>query len=314
MTSIPPANHLLFADLDVEAFPDHPIGKETWYAVGGHADMMLRPRTTEALSKIVRRCNESDVPIRILGSGANLLIADEGVGGIVLKLDHPHFKEVRYNLEGAPEFIRAMAGADMQKTMHETVKRGLGGLEQMAGIPASVGGAIRMNAGGAFGEIADSVHAVACLNRRGETVVYPREALQMEYRTTNLPDAPILWTTFEMKDRDPLNLRERVREIFQYKKKSQPMADKSAGCAFRNPIDPKTGERISAGMLIDQAKLKGRGVGEAEVSERHGNFLVMKTGAGKATDLIRLIDLVRKAVSADSGIELQTEVVIWDRK
>ena len=313
MTRIPPASHLLFADLDVEAFPDHPIGKETWYAVGGHADMMLRPRTTEALAKIVRRCNEADVPLRILGSGANLLVADEGVGGIVLKLDHPHFKEVRYNLDGAPEIIRAMAGADMQKTMHETVKRGLGGLEQMAGIPASVGGAIRMNAGGAFGEIADTLHAVACLDRRGETVVYPREALQMEYRSTNLPDTPILWATFEVQDRDPLILRERVREIFQYKKKSQPMADKSAGCAFRNPIDPATGERISAGMLIERADLKGRSVGDAEVSRRHGNFLVMKTGAGKATDLIRLIDVVKKEVGEDSGIELQTEVVIWDR-
>lgn len=311
--SIPPTNHLLFADLDVEVLPDHPIGKETWYAVGGRADMLLRPRTTEALAKIVRRCNEGDVPIRILGSGANLLIADEGVDGIVVTLDHPHFKEVSYNLDGAPELIRAMAGADMQKTMHETVRRGLGGLEQMAGIPASMGGALRMNAGGAFGEIADSLHAVACLDRRGEIVIYPRESLQMDYRTTNLPDAPILWATFKLQDRDPLLLRERVMEIFQYKRKSQPMADKSAGCAFRNPIDPGTGERISAGMLIDRANLKGRSVGEAEVSQCHGNFLVMKTGAGKASDLIRLIDVVKKEVHADSGIELQTEVVIWDR-
>ncbi|MBB48876.1 MAG: UDP-N-acetylenolpyruvoylglucosamine reductase [Phycisphaerae bacterium] len=311
--SVPPANHLLFADLDVEALPDHPIGKDTWYAVGGRADMLLRPRTTEALSRIVRRCHESDVPVRILGSGANLLVADEGVGGIVVSLDHPHFKEVSYNLDGAPELIRAMAGADMQKTMHETVRRGLGGLEQMAGIPASIGGALTMNAGGAFGEIADSLHAVACLDRRGEIVIYPRESLEMGYRTTNLPDAPILWGTFKLMDRDPLLLRERVKEIFQYKRKSQPMADKSAGCAFRNPIDPQTGERISAGMLIDRANLKGRCVGEAEVSQCHGNFLVMKTGAGKASDLVRLIDVVKQAVHADSGIELETEVVIWDR-
>ena len=135
----------------------------------------------------------------------------------------------------------------------------------------------------------------------------------MEYRTTNLPDAPILWATFEVQDRDPLILRERVREIFQYKKKSQPMADKSAGCAFKNPVDPATGERVSAGMLIDRANLKGRSIGDAEVSQRHGNFLVMKTGAGKATDLIRLIDVVKKEVGENSGIELQTEVVIWDR-
>ena len=311
--SVPPANHLLFADLDVEAHPDHPIGKETWYAVGGRADMLLRPRTTEALATIVRRCQESDVPVRVLGSGANLLVADEGVGGIVVTLDHPHFKEVSYNLDGAPELIRAMAGADMQKTMHETVRRGLGGLEQMAGIPASIGGALRMNAGGAFGEISDSLHAVACLDRRGEIVIYPRESLQMGYRTTNLPEAPILWATFKLTDRDPLLLRERVKEIFQYKSKSQPMADKSAGCAFRNPIDPTTGQRISAGRLIDRANLKGRCVGEAEVSRCHGNFLVMKTGTGKASDLLRLIDLVKTEVHADSGIELETEVVIWNR-
>ena len=120
MSSIPPASHLLFADLEVDAFPDHPIGKDTWYAVGGHADMLLRPRTTEALSTIMRRCHESDVPIRILGSGANLLIADEGVDGIVIKTgSSPTSRRCATNLEGAPEIIRAMAGADMQKTMHE---------------------------------------------------------------------------------------------------------------------------------------------------------------------------------------------------
>ena len=222
-------------------------------------------RSADALATLVRRCKENEIPVRIR-SGANLLVADEGVDGVVIRLDQPAFREVSYNADGAVEAARAMAGADMARTLNETVRRGLAGLQQMAGIPASIGGAIRMNAGGAFGSIGDAVHSVACLDDGGEIVVYPASELRFEYRQTNLPHRIILWAAFHLEDDDPRALRNRVLEIFNYKRSTQPMADASAGCTFKNPVDPATGERTSAGGLIDRAGLKGHRIGSAEVS------------------------------------------------
>lgn len=305
----------LFADLAVDVVPDFPLGAETWFGIGGSADMLVRPRDVESLATLVRRCNEYEVPLRILGNGANLLVADEGVDGVVLRLDHDCFKHVSYNLDGAVELARAMAGADMARTLNETVRRGLSGLQQMAGIPASIGGAIRMNAGGAFGSIGDSVHSIACLNNRGETVTYPASELVMGYRSTNIPDTIIISATFHLQQDNPATLRERVLEIFQYKKSSQPLAESSAGCVFKNPIDPSdpaSTERISAGALIDRSGLKGHAVGGAEVSTVHGNFLVVNPGA-RATDLLKLIEEVRDGVRDAEGVELENEVVVWGR-
>ena len=302
----------LFVDLDVEVHPDFPLGPETWFGVGGRADILICPRSVEALGTLVRRCHENEIPLRILGSGANLLVPDEGVDGVVVRLNQPAFREVSYNASGAVEAMRAMAGADLARTLNETVRRGLSGLQQVAGIPASIGGALHMNAGGAFGSIGDGVHSVACLNERGETVVYPASELTFEYRQTNLPDGVILWAAFNLQDDDPKRLRERVLEIFSYKKSTQPLGEKSAGCMFRNPIDPESGERISAGRVIDETGLKGLRIGTAEVSPRHANFLTVERG-GRARDVIELGDEVARRVFDARGIELVREVVVWRR-
>src|SRR5437762_1117008 len=147
----------LFGDLDVEAITDAPIGPAmTWYGIGGRADTLIRPRTIDALATLVKRCSRSGTALRILGSGANLLVADEGVDGIVIKLDHEAFTETKYNAAGEIHAMKAMAGADMAKTLMDATRRGLEGLSQMAGIPATIGGALRMNAGGAYGAIGDA--------------------------------------------------------------------------------------------------------------------------------------------------------------
>ena len=139
----------------------------TWYGIGGHADLLVRPRDVESLATLAKRCHRSGTPLRVLGSGANLLVADEGVDGVVLRLDQPVFRECKYNPEGEVHRLKAMAGADLPKTLMDAARRGLDGLSHMAGIPASIGGAVRMNAGGAFGSIGDTVRSVTCLNRGG---------------------------------------------------------------------------------------------------------------------------------------------------
>lgn len=302
----------LFRDLDVDVTPDAPLGVLTWYGVGGRADLLVRPRSVEALAALVKRCTRSNTPLRVLGSGANLLVADEGVDGIVVQLSAPAFKEVSFNKSGAPHAMRAMAGADLAKTLMETTRLGLEGLSQMAGIPASVGGAIRMNAGGAFGSIGDAVHSVTCITRNGDVVTYPASELRFEYRKTNIPDPIILAAAFDLAPADPVALRDRVKEIFAYKKSTQPLADHSAGCAFRNPIDPETEQRVSAGKLIDESGLKGHRIGGAFVSTQHGNFIVADPGSA-ANDVLRLIDDVRAKVYERRGIQLEPEIAIWKR-
>jgi UDP-N-acetylmuramate dehydrogenase len=248
----------------------------------------------------------------VLGSGANLLVADEGVDGVVVKLDQEAFTEVKYNPTGQVSAMRAMAGADMARTLMDATRRGLEGLSQMAGIPATIGGAIRMNAGGAYGAIGDAVESVACLTRSGEKVTYPASEIKFGYRGTNIPDPIILWATFKLTPTDPIALRERVKEIFSYKKSTQPLADHSAGCTFKNPIDPVSEQRVPAGRLIDEAGLKGLSVGGATVSERHANFIVTRPGAA-ADDVLQLLELVRQRVFAHAGIELVTEIAVWKR-
>lgn len=309
---MPPSTSSLFADLDVLVEHDVPIGPMTWYGIGGRADLLIRPRTLEALQTLARRCARSETPLRILGSGANLLVADEGVDGVVVKLDQPAFTELRYNARGALETMRVGAGADLSRILMDTVRRGLDGLSAMAGIPASVGGAIRMNAGGAYGAIGDRVHSVGCLTRGGEIAVYPRSELRFEYRRTNLVDPIILWAAFSLEETDPIALRDRVKEIFAYKKSTQPLAEHSAGCAFRNPVDPVSETRVSAGRLLDDAGFKGRAIGGAMVSDRHANFITVRPGA-RADDVLRLMDAMRQGVLEHSGYELETEVVVWRR-
>ncbi|MHC4447908.1 MAG: UDP-N-acetylmuramate dehydrogenase, partial [Planctomycetota bacterium] len=279
---------------------------------GGHADLLLLPNSLEALSTLVKRCSRSGTPLRVFGHGANLLVADEGVDGIVVSLDTPPFRQTKYRESGGQHTMQAMAGADMAKTLMDATRRGLEGLSQMAGIPASVGGAIRMNAGGAFGCIGDAVRSVTCLTKTGERVTYRADDLAFDYRTVNIAEPVILSATLNLQPTDPIALRKRVKEIFAFKKSTQPLAEHSAGCTFKNPIDPETEQRVSAGKLIDEAGLKGHTIGGASVSHHHANFIVIQFPAA-ADDVLQLLDLIRRRVYEHAGIELEHEIVVWRR-
>jgi UDP-N-acetylmuramate dehydrogenase len=238
---------------------------------------------------------------------------DEGVGGIVVRLDAPALREVRFNAQGEVNTMRAMAGADLARVLMDCTRRGLEGLSAMAGIPATVGGAVRMNAGGAYGSIGEAVRSVTCITREGELVTYPATELQFEYRSTNIPDPVIVAATVNVEPTDPVALRARVKSIFNYKKSTQPLADRSAGCTFRNPLDPVTGQRVSAGRLIDEAGLKGTSAGGATISTRHANFIVTAPGA-RAQDVLDLLTLARQRVLDHCGIELEPEIAVWGRE
>ena len=298
-----------FGGLDVDFEFDAQIGSMTNYAIGGRAEVLVKPQSTDSLSQLLRRCTQSNIPMRILGNGMNLLVDDVGVDGVVVKLDHACFKSTRFNRDGSIDSLHAMAGADLAMTLMDTVRRGLDGLSAMAGIPASVGGAVRMNAGGKYGSISDSIETVTCLTRDGEIVTYDKNSVEFGYRESKISDPLILSTTFKLEPSNPIELRERVLKIFAWKRTRQPLADASAGCAFKNPMN-KEDEQVSAGLLIDQTGLKGLRVGGAFVSERHANFIVTSPEA-TARHVIELMDLIKEKVLEVTGIQLQNEIVVW---
>jgi len=294
----------------------------TWFGIGGNADKLVRPRTVDELRDVLLAFAPDRV--RVLGDGANLLVCDDGIDGIVLSLEHlgstdepsaddcesAHIDE---HWQGEPVMLRVGAGANLPKLIVRCVREGLAGLEGLAGIPATIGGAVRMNAGGAFGEIGACVRSVHAMSHLGVPMRVPANELTFGYRASGIEHAII--TSVELRltrvagdDRD--RLRARLKEVMAYKKKSQPLADKSAGCVFKNPLVDKN--RVSAGLLIDEAGCKGLTVGGARVSDRHANFIVTDEHCA-AADVLELMERVREAVKDEWGVSLENELVVWDR-
>ena len=298
---------------------DAPI--PTWFGVGGGADVLAKPRSEQELLA----CLDMDPRCRVLGDGANLLVHDAGVSELVVSLGQPAFSIVEpvEGREGAPDsdtvVVRAGAGVNLPKMIVESVRLGLGGIEGLGGIPASVGGALVMNAGGAFGEIADVVRRVFAVGRDGERVTLERDEIGFGYRRSGLGELILTGCELGLRRGDPAQLRERLKEVMAYKKGTQPMAEKSAGCCYKNPtleaaIDGigEAGQRVSAGMVIDRAGCKGLSIGGATVSERHANFFPVAKDA-RAADVIDLMEEVERRVFDRFGIRLEREVVVWRR-
>lgn len=306
----------ILADLNIRHDCGVPLGPLTWYGVGGPARLLAYPSSVQQLSALAARCHEVELPVYVLGSGANLLVADQGVRGIVVQLDDPCFKQVK--TDGGT--LTVGAGVDLAKLVLQSAKSGLKGLECLAGIPASVGGAVRMNAGGLFGEIGQSIRRVMVCDAGGQVYYRDRDDLVFGYRKTNITARYILEVEFELSQDNPESLMRQVKEIFLFKRNSQPLADRSAGCAFKNPehVPPATvpadmmdaNGRVSAGRLIDRAGLKGLRIGGAEVSSRHANFVVTHAGC-TASDILAVLERVQETVLERFGILLDREVVVW---
>jgi len=289
-----------FDEFGDQVRPDVPLAPLTWFGLGGPAKYFIQPRDLAQLQAIVARLRENEIPMDVLGSGANLLVNDNGVDGAVICLNVPEFKKVQIEKNR----VTAGAGKDVQKLVLECTHAGLSGLECLAGIPGSVGGELKMNAGGAFGDIGSSVETVTVMDTNGHIFVREKDDLVFEYRKSNITAKFILGAMFQLSEDDPQRIMTKVKEIWMYKKNSQPLADKSAGCIFKNP------RGLSAGALIDQSGMKGSTMGGAEVSTKHANFITAKKGA-RAADVLGLIDLVKQRVKEKFDVKLETEVVIW---
>ncbi len=272
----------------------------TWYKIGGPARWFIRPRSVEELQQASQRCLENDIPVYVLGLGANLLVSDEGVNGAVFRLDHDFWRRVKFE----KNVVETGAGVDMQKLVLRTVRQGLAGIECLAGIPGTVGGGIRMNAGGKFGDFGAVVQKVQVMSDDGTLFERTKDDLVFEYRNTNIAARFILGATIELEEEDPDRVMKKTKEIWMYKRNTQPLNTKNCGCIFKNP------RGLSAGALIDQAGLKGFRVGGAEVSEKHANFIIAHPGCS-ASDVMKLVKIIREKVFEKNEIHLESEVQIW---
>lgn len=291
---------LLLDDFNDIVVRDEPLAKHTYFRLGGPADLFVRPRDLDELAAVVRRCLENDIPMHTLGGGSNVLVRDEGVRGVVLNLAAEEFADVQ--VQGST--VKAGSGALLSNLISQSVREGLAGLENLVGIPGTVGGALHMNAGGRASDIGQFVVEATVMDARGEIETRGRDDLSFAYRQSNLDEPFILSARFELEPDDPGEIAQRMRKLWILKKANQPLSFQSAGCIFKNPRE------LGAGSLIDQAELKGTRVGEAEISERHANFIVAHEGA-TSQDVLRLIDLARARVTERFGVELELEIKIW---
>lgn len=280
--------------------PDEPLAKHTWLNLGGPAARFYVPTTRDQLIDLVRACVREETPVRILGGGSNLLVSDGGVPGAIIKVAEPLLSEIA--VSGSE--VTAGGGALLSHVVSESVRAGLVGLENLVGIPGTLGGAIVGNAGGRHGDIGEFVRKVEVLTHDGEVTERTGDELTFDYRASSVTDLVILSAVLELRPDDSVDLTTRMKKIWIMKRATQPLADQSAGCVFRNP------RGLSAGALIEQCGLKDLSVGKARISDRHANFVVTEPGATSA-DVESLIARVRHAVHDKFGVNLELEIRKW---
>ncbi len=275
-----------------------PLGPLMHLRIGGPADWFLEPFAEEDVALVVRVCRDEDVPLRVLGGGSNVVVADAGVRGAVVHLANMN----RIVRDG--NRITAGAGVTLPSLLRATKEVGLAGLEKLTGIPAMVGGAVAMNAGTRDGETFDHLVSLTLVDRDGEIVVHGRDDFAATYRDGGLRDAIVLHATFELQPDDPKAIFERFSASLKKRNATQPVTCRSVGCVFRNPAGD------AAGRLIEAAGCKGLRAGGVEVSGLHANYFVNE-GGGTAADFIALMDQVRARVRGAFGVELAPEVKFW---
>ncbi len=290
----------LFAGLDQIVKHDESLADHCWLGIGGSARYFVTPRSREELADVVKRCRENELPIKVLGQGANLLVVSEQLDVAVIHLGAECFG----NIEIDDTRVRVAAGTDLPRLVRQCIRAGLSGLECLVGIPGSLGGAVRMNAGGRFGDVGAAISSLDIMDSSGEVHQRNKDEIVFGYRRTNLDAQFILQANFDLEADDPQRVLRQAKQMWIYKKNSQPLANKSAGCVFRNP------RGLSAGSLIDQVALKGKQIGGAMISPIHANFIVVDSSA-KACDVQELIALMQKKVLEKFEVQLELELEIW---
>lgn len=276
------------------------LSEHTWLRLGGPAQYFVTPRSEAELLDVISVCRNRQLSMHILGGGSNLLVRDAGVEGVVIKVVEPLLGEVK--IEGTS--LTAGGGALLSHVVAEAVRAGLSGIEFLVGIPGTIAGAVVGNSGGRTGDIGQLISSIRVLSLDNKITERRGDELTFSYRRSSFQDLLLLSATLELTGDDSEELTLRMRKNWIMKRSTQPLADQSAGCIFRNP------RGLSAGALIEQCGLKGLSVGKARISERHANFIVTEDGA-TSKDVELLISRIQKAVAEKFAVDLELEIKVW---
>jgi len=281
---------------------DAPMTHHTTLRVGGNADVLCKAQRLDDLCRILPWLVREEIPYLVIGRGSNLLVGDGGIRGVVILLSGA-FGRIEGREQGPDESdILAGAGLSIADLLIWCRRRGLTGLEFLAGIPGTVGGAVAMNAGAFGNEIGAWVREVRFVDPQGEIQVIDRSRLTFSYRALRLEKGIVIAQVgFRMKQTTEKRVLERISACLKRRKASQPLEYSSAGSVFKNPANDY------AGRLIEEAGLKGKRIGGAMISDKHANFII-NTGGATAADIFSLIHTAKEAVSRTSGIELKMEI------
>lgn len=277
---------------------DEPMSAHTSFKIGGPADIFAVPRDVSDLQILLARLHRDAIPVFVLGAGTNLLVADKGIRGAVVQLGLG-FRRVHIRREE----VSAGAALKLARLMRESIARGLGGLECVAGIPGTVGGAICMNAGTPQGCIRDSLTSVTALDLRGALHNVPTDELGLEYRKSNVRERGLIiaGAVFHLTMKDPSEINHVVKYQLHRRRLAQPPGIGTAGSVFKNPPD------TYAGQMLEDAGAKGMQVGGARVSSRHANW-IENTGSASASDVRELMNEMKDLVAEKSGVILEPEI------
>jgi UDP-N-acetylmuramate dehydrogenase len=293
-------NSSTIEDVPVDVRRRQNLRTMNWFGTNGVAEYFAQPGTYETLARLVEWAQTRGHSVRILGEGANCLIPDGDIAGIVIRLGGPVFDAI----ERSGPLLIAGAGAKLSHVMRVAIRAGLGGIERLAGIPATIGGACVGNAGGRSGDFGQWVDWVEIVGTDGQPIRMNASEIDFGYRKTSLESAIVVRVALRLRDADPQLLRLRYVQALREKKKTQPLQNQSGGCVFKNI------RGISARLLIEDAGLAGRRVGGAHVSALHCNFFIADPGT-TAADILNLMTIVQAEVRAKTGMRLEPEINIW---
>lgn len=276
---------------------DEPLKKHTTYGIGGPADLMVFPNNKEDLIRVIEIINENNMQLTILGSGSNILVSDNGIRGVVISLKKS-LKEVNVN----ENILYAECGAMLGKIVRLAVRNNLIGLENLNGVPGTLGGALIMNAGAWGGEISENLVNVELINSKNELKKVPKKDINFSYRNSSFDKNDILLSAeFNLKKAEKNLIKENFSKAQSGRTSSQPLDKRSAGSLFKNP------RNNSAGKLLDNAGLKGFSIGGAKISEKHANFFI-NDGNASSSEMLQLIKKAHKEVKKQFDIDLSLEV------
>jgi UDP-N-acetylmuramate dehydrogenase len=278
-----------------------PLARYTSMKIGGPADIFIAVETRSALASVLGLLRRHDTPVCLLGNGSNVLISDRGVRGAVVQLT-ADFRKAVWLEEG--DFVRVRVGAahPVTQLVREAARKGYAGLEFAEGIPGTVGGALVVNAGAYGSEFETIIEQVEALTADGQAMTFSRAQMTFTYRDSHLPDGTVVTgVTMRLRKGEPAQVSSKLRELVSKRKSSQPSGLPNSGSMFRNP------PRDYAGRLIEAAGLKGKRHGQAQIAERHANFIV-NLGGAKAEEVRQLMELARSEVRRQFGVELVAEV------